>query len=200
MSGKQDPVVPYDASDPSADKWTTYKDYLKRKRDYKREWRKRKNPSTDPEKRSFVQPSGPDPYSYRHVIKRKVYNADQSQLEEAVNHIQYIHRESPEQQHEEEIANHSHLIAMVCQEDDEEANEEVHLDHFNEVSEGYQEAVQEEKETVKEDLPSEDILTHDDIEFTDRWNTVYNRLISLQDTGKRLRYLKIIEDIVGELW
>lgn len=198
-------VVSYEV-DPSAEKWTTYKDYLKRKRDYKREWRKRKNPTTLG-KRIMAQPEVaathmlPDSLEYRPIhSKRKMYRAA-SPLEQAVEHLQpEIHHledaRVQEEQNEERLDEGCNIIAI----DQEEAEEEEEqLDHYNEIPEGYQVEAQDEDQMVNEEQ-EEHVLSPDDIEFTERWNTVYSRLISLQDTGRRLRYLKIIEDFVGELW
>lgn len=200
--------MPFEAIDPSADKWSTYKDYLKRKRDYKREWRKRKNPTTVPVKRTMAsQPEVArnhiltDSSGYRTIhAKRKVHRAA-SPLEQVVEQLFKDARvQEEEEHHEEPLDVKCNIIAVGDEEEEEELN------HYNEIPEGFQEAEAQEEDHVEmtkeeeEQEQEEHVLSHDDIEFTERWNTVYTRLVSLQDTGRRSRYLKIIEDIVGELW
>lgn len=199
-----------------ADRWTTYKDYLKKKRDYKREWRKRKHDqSGGPGKRmrshSPVRKPSPPRYSTSHraaVPKRK------NQQVLIVREERNILGEPYEIPLQEEVLlknDQREMTDGICNQGDESEdpgrnivtieNCEEADDYKSDDAQDIPEEEEEETEMVHEkEEPADEVIVLEDLKFADRWNNLYMRLFSLEDTSRRWRYLKLIEGLVEELW
>lgn len=219
--------------DPSSDVWTTYKDFLKRKRDYKREWRKRKgDPPLAARKRvrkdnqQHETSQGSEtlqvPVNHRPVTttlhiprKHKVVHIEQkgrtivaAATTTPTDLEILIHEEERHEDAEisrEDLHNVSldtnNLSAMETLVDELEADEQF----SGTISEGdhdESDIIHEQESTVTTREVEEEEVVGDgeDSVFLDRLNVVTTRLLSVGDTSKRLRYLKIIEAIVEEAW
>lgn len=201
-------------SSASSDRWNTYKDYLKRKRDYKREWRKRKHEGVSiasSSKKTVGQrmlPPHPEKERYRPVaptnkITSILNNPEQEyQIISGIGVEEHLEAVGQEELLEEEAMNDSNIVTLEDVGGDEETEAPT---IYGFVEEEVEEELEEqpiqntEEQTTKEEteaLASED----EDTEFRNRWKKVYSRMRSVKDTEKRFRYLKIIEGIVQELW
>lgn len=159
------------------DKWKTYKDYLKRKRDYKREWRKRKYPAEK-------KPKGP-----RH------HGLSPSKAPEKAFPI-FVNPTSPAIDFSiDEECPTEHTIEE--EEASAYAEEEQNVEALALAEEEHVHQIEEEGAVFLETEIHEQVDDND--EYFCRRELVFGKLESLP-TEKRLRILSIIEGFVDEAW
>lgn len=211
---------------PAPDVWTTYKDFLKRKRDYKREWRKRKTNDQPVAQKRMVRVVIPARRHVKDPIAPATIPVTPSPLNSpretvTVEHIDHRMEIVPElnlvndddhtETQEEELHNVSldgnsslnNIVTLVEEMVDTP-------EQFNGISYVEEELHEEEQEEILERTGEEEVRIQEDEEevvdeevdglFLDRWNTVTTRLLSVTNSAKRSRYLNIIEALVEEAW
>lgn len=191
MNPKCEPV---DAECPApenndTDVWQSYKDYLKRKRDYKREWRKRKNktdPPTADKRRRVMAPA----------------KQQQQQQQQPRQQPQSPPREEHDDGESQEDETDLEVVPGDCDPSDPESMNMVRLAGIEpelqlQIRGTY--GVEEVIVDAEEDETGV-VVSEEDEYFLDRWNVVSTRIMSVADNNKRMRFLALIEGLVDEAW
>lgn len=202
----------------SGDRWTTYKDFMRKKRDYKREWRRRKQEEDRARQKRYQNIVDP---SQRQIIISNVLLPEYEHLRMAIRLVPDHDSEAEAPTTPPESTFPGELISdqpegisgePIREDDVEEEEAEIEEGEGANIEfriveeEQHEELINECPETVPENVTSnveiitaveehQELVLENDVEFSARWEYLRQHLDSLP-LPRRLRYLKIFEEIV----